>query len=81
MFKLPAAETMTSPQDSVTLIMAAAFAWAENDPMARNVAKVSEKILVMFTALRLVLKEIREFCQQGLKHFLNLNCFAIRTGS
>lgn len=51
MFKLPVAETMTSPPDSVTLIKAAAFAWAENDPMARNDAKVCGKILAGFRTL------------------------------
>ena len=54
MFNLPAAETMTSPPDSVILMKADASAWSESDPMARNVAKVSGKILAGFIILRLV---------------------------
>ena len=62
MFKLPVAETITSPLDSVILMKADASAWSENDAIARNDAKASGTILAGFIILCWVLEVIHGEC-------------------
>lgn len=57
---LSAAEMMTSPPDSVTLIIAAASIRFESDVMAKNIAKVKGTIFAGFIILCWVLMTIKQ---------------------